>query len=42
MLWIRVDDHYDHIPILLKIENENENPSVPFKFNHVWLKEEGF
>lgn len=31
-----------HNPIILEIANGGENPSSPFKFNEVWLKQPNF
>lgn len=39
---VGVGGYVDHLPILFQIEMEDQKPLAPFKFNHTWLKEEGF
>jgi hypothetical protein len=40
--WVGYGGPSDHLPILLKLENEGWKPLAPFKFNHSWLNEEDF
>eukprot|EP01018_Ginkgo_biloba_P022601 Gb_35090 [translate_table: standard] len=38
--WIDSGGGYDHNPILLQIERQNDRPTSPFKFNLMWLEKE--
>ena len=40
--WVDPARFSDHNPIFLKLEMSGNEPAKPFKFNHGWLKFEGF
>ena len=40
--WVDPARLSEHHPIFLKLEMSGSGPARPFKFNHGWLKAEGF
>jgi hypothetical protein len=40
--WVSTIKIYDHMPVILHLEQEKEKYCYPFKFNYVWLEELDF
>eukprot|EP00253_Pinus_taeda_P002123 PITA_02123 len=40
--WVGSWGKFDHSPIFLEILGPDAKPKAPFKFNHVWLQNEGY
>jgi len=40
--WVGSGGVSDHCPIFLEMRGRRRKPPSPFKFNHIWLKEESF
>jgi hypothetical protein len=40
--WVEIGGGSDHNPIYLKFVKDKEKPSTLFKFNWIWLEDEGF
>ena len=40
--WVNSGEDSYHLPVVLEMEGRRHKPSIPFKFNSIWFKEEEF